>query len=86
MNDAPWCGEGSQYPTMPLTIGRYMPGLRPLWSMFMQNMSVEDDIATCVQKNHVSISFTYLRILLSGRRLVHEFHAQIPVCDRFRRL
>ena len=44
--DDPWCGEGSQYPTMPLTIGRYIPGLRPLCSMFMQNTSVDDDIAT----------------------------------------
>jgi hypothetical protein len=49
-----WCGEGSQYPTIPLIIGKYTPASFPLCSMNIENSRVVDEIDTCAAKRYVS--------------------------------
>lgn len=49
-----WCGEGSQYPTIPLIIGKYTPASFPLCSMNIENNRVVDEIDTCAAKRYVS--------------------------------
>lgn len=44
------CGEGSQHPTMPVMMGRYVPGSFPLYSMTIANTRDEQEMATCVPR------------------------------------